>query len=77
MQNVSAGAISLTGCEFREGIEFTFPGMSLAPGERVLVVKNQAAFEQVYGTARSAQIAGTYSGSLDNGRRAAAAVRGE
>ncbi len=66
LQNTSAGRISLTGCAFTGGIGFTFPGRSLAPGGRVLLVRNRAAFEQVYGTGRSDLIAGTFSGSLDN-----------
>jgi len=64
LQNTSAGAISLTGCAFTEGIEFTFAGRSLGAGERVVLVKNQAAFEQVYGTGRNSLIAGSYAGSL-------------
>ncbi|MGI9240365.1 MAG: lamin tail domain-containing protein, partial [Verrucomicrobiales bacterium] len=66
LQNISAGRVSLTGCSFSGGIGFDFPGLSLAPGGRILLVKNQLAFEQVYGTGRSALIAGTFSGSLDN-----------
>jgi hypothetical protein len=66
LQNVSEDTISLTGIFFIEGIEFSFPGRSLAPGGRVLVVRNLAAFEQIYGTTRSQMIAGVYSGALDN-----------
>lgn len=64
--NSSGGPISLNGVRFAEGIDFTFPGRTLAAGERVLVVRNQAAFEQVYGTGRSAQIAGEFALALDN-----------
>jgi hypothetical protein len=66
LQNISGGPISLTGVRFLDGIEFVFPGRSLSAGERVLVVRNQAAFEQVYGTGRSAQIAGQFDLALDN-----------
>ncbi|MCP4846787.1 MAG: hypothetical protein GY899_02435 [Verrucomicrobiaceae bacterium] len=66
LQNISDDTISLTGASFIEGIGFRFPGRSLAPGERVLVVRNRAAFEQIYGTDRSPMIAGVYSGALDN-----------
>ena len=66
LQNIANETISLTGVSFSEGIEFRFSGRSLDPGERVLVIRNPAAFEQVYGTARSQRIAGVYSGALDN-----------
>ncbi|MFP6864616.1 MAG: lamin tail domain-containing protein, partial [Roseibacillus sp.] len=66
LQNISGGPISLTGVRFLDGIEFVFPGRSLSAGERVLVVRNQAAFEQVYGTGRSTQIAGQFDLALDN-----------
>ncbi len=48
------------------GVVFTFPGgTTLAPGERIVAVKNRAAFELEFGTNRP--IAGVFtSGSLDN-----------
>jgi hypothetical protein len=39
--------------------------MELDPGEFVLVVENQAAFQSVYGT--GPRVAGEYTGSLSNG----------
>jgi hypothetical protein len=54
-------AIELENIAFTRGIEFTFPRYSLAPGECVLVVRNQAAFEQRYG--RDVRIAGQYGGT--------------
>ncbi|YCM43051.1 lamin tail domain-containing protein [Verrucomicrobiaceae bacterium 227] len=42
--------LDLAGVHFSAGIDFTFaPGTALAPGERILVVLNQAAFESRYG----------------------------
>ena len=41
-----------------DGVQFTFGDMSLAPGERVIVARNQAAFEFRYGTGLN--IAGQY-----------------
>ena len=36
---------------FAAGVEFTFPvGATLAPGERIIVVRNRSAFEAVHGT---------------------------
>jgi hypothetical protein len=49
--------------------EFNFSGSnvtSLGPGESVIVVRNQAAFEARYGTSLSNRIAGVYEGKLDN-----------
>lgn len=43
-------ALDLTLVRFTEGIDFTFPlGTILAPGERILVVRNRDAFEAVHG----------------------------
>ena len=64
--NVSGGPISLSGVAFTDGIEFVFPGRSLAAGERVLVVRNRSAFEQVYGPGRNDRIAGEFDLALDN-----------
>lgn len=58
--------VDLSGTRFTDGIDFTFPqGITLAPGERLIIVSNQAAFEFRYG-AGSATIAGEYSGQLRN-----------
>ncbi|MBN1852578.1 MAG: lamin tail domain-containing protein [Pirellulales bacterium] len=48
-----------------EGIDFTFGQQILTPGEHVLVVKNQAAFESRYGIGHN--IAGEFSDHLANG----------
>ncbi|MGI9241158.1 MAG: CotH kinase family protein, partial [Verrucomicrobiales bacterium] len=62
--------IDLTDVHFEAGIEFSFTGSaitSLAPGARVLVVSDQAAFEARYGTGMSSRIAGEFAPSkLDN-----------
>ena len=57
----------LAGVRFTEGIRFDFTNsavQSLAPGERVVVVKNQAAFVALYGN--DLPVAGTFEGSLAN-----------
>jgi hypothetical protein len=63
-------AINLEGISFTDGIGFTgfdntlpLRVRILAPGERVILVNNQAGFELRYG---SANIAGEYDGSLKN-----------
>ncbi len=57
--------LPLEGVRFTRGIDFTFPAMSLAPGQYVLVVKNEAAFRFRYPDFNGL-IAGEYSGRLDN-----------
>ncbi|MBN2474242.1 MAG: lamin tail domain-containing protein [Pirellulales bacterium] len=69
LKNVSGDTIDLTGAEFTFGIEFDFDDadvLTLAPGEYVVVVANEAAFAQRYDTA-GMLIAGQYTGTLDNG----------
>ena len=64
LQNIAAETINLNLVSFTNGIDFTFPGIDLAPGEFVLVVRNRNAFESRYGS--NLNIAGQYSGQLDN-----------
>ena len=63
--------LDLTNVRFTSGFQFNFTGSdvtSLAPGERVLVVKDRAAFNARYGNGMDAIIAGTFAdGSLNNG----------
>ena len=62
MTNVGPTAVDLTGVRFTGGVQFDFTGSSvvlLSPGQRVLVVRNKAAFESRYGTGLA--IAGTWS----------------
>jgi hypothetical protein len=67
LKNISASStISLNGVRFINGILFDFTGSSvtsLGPGQRVLVVKNLAAFTARYG---AANVAGQYTGGFDN-----------
>jgi hypothetical protein len=72
LKNVSStDRISLIDVHFEKGIDFAFTGSaitSLGPGERVLIVSNQAAFEARYGVAHSNRIAGEFQNGtrLDN-----------
>ena len=57
--------LDLTGVQFTAGITFTFPpGTTLAPGTRIVVVDDPAAFEAAYGAGRP--VIGTFSGNLAN-----------
>ncbi|HUS36074.1 MAG TPA: CotH kinase family protein [Verrucomicrobiae bacterium] len=63
-KNTGTTAINLAGFSITEGVTFTFPSYTLNAGARALVVKNKAAFESRYGTARP--VIGEYVGLLDN-----------
>ena len=70
LKNVGNVTLDLTELRFTKGIDFDFLGSaitSLSPGEFVLVVKNQAAFEMRYGA--GLPVAGEWESSdkLDNG----------
>ncbi|MEO7318426.1 MAG: lamin tail domain-containing protein, partial [Chthoniobacteraceae bacterium] len=59
--NISAGNVDLTNVRFTMGIEFSFPlGYILAPGARVLIVRDLAAFTAAYPSVPPAQIAGVF-----------------
>ena len=66
LKNTSSQAIKLDHLQFTEGIFFTFPSMTLAPGEHVVIVEDLAAFVTRYPDAAN-KVAGEYSGSLSNG----------
>lgn len=66
-QNIGAETIDLSGVTFSEGLDFTFPlAMTLAPGERVVAVRDLTAFEARYGA--GLPVAGVFlnDNSLDN-----------
>ncbi len=64
--NIGARTLDLEGLAFTTGITYAFDaGVSLAPGERLVLAKNAAAFRVRYG--ESARVVGDYTGSLDNG----------
>jgi hypothetical protein len=72
--NISTSTLDLTNCHFAEelgqGINFTFAsGTQVAPGGRIIVARNRAAFLAAYPSVPAAQVAaGQYDPSdLDNG----------
>ncbi len=69
LQNISNQTLDLPGVKFTDGVLFDFtdsPIATLAPGQRVVVVSDLAAFRARYGN--GSQVAGTYTGTLsDNG----------
>ena len=69
IQNFGQGVFDLEGIRFVDGIEFDFRDSDvthLDPGQRVLVVRNEDAFEARYGAGLRNMIAGEYSGRLSN-----------
>ncbi len=65
-QNTGASALDLSNARIDDAVTYTFPAAtSLAPGGRILVVANLAAFSRRYATA-GLTIAGEWTGSLDN-----------
>jgi hypothetical protein len=65
VQNIGTTAVNLAWVKFTDGIDFTFPDISLGAGQYAVVVRNQAAFEALYGTGIT--VAGQFTGALDNG----------
>ena len=65
LKNVGTNVLNLLGLTFSNGISFTWNSATLlAPGEFVVLVKNQAAFASKY---PAIPIGGVYAGSLNNG----------
>ncbi|MDB4319046.1 lamin tail domain-containing protein [bacterium] len=63
--NLGGTSLDLSLAKFTEGVTMTFPGGTiLAPGQRVIVVANQAAFELRYGNLLP--VVGQFTGNLDN-----------
>ena len=68
LANTGESTLDLTGVRFTRGVDFSFAqGTALLPGEYLLVVRNRAAFEGVYGS--GLPIAGEFARStrLNNG----------
>jgi len=67
LQNTGAIPLDLSGARLDDAVTFTFPAATvLAPGARILVVANTAAFGMRYNTA-GLNVAGQWTGNLDNG----------
>jgi hypothetical protein len=62
--NIGTESIDLSMVRLAGGIDFTFPSLRLAPGERTLAVRDMQAFNERYGSALN--VAGQYEGALTN-----------
>jgi len=67
IRNISAHALPLANLRLSNGVAFTFPTWSLAPGAYALVVSNVNAFRMRYPAVSASLIAGAYTGLLNNG----------
>ncbi len=67
LSNISAATVELTGLRFVSGIDFVFGSSTVPPGGKVLLVRDQAAFDFRYGAGR--RIAGEFAAGtgLSNG----------
>ncbi len=67
--NVAGETLEMGGVHFSSGVGFVFPAGTLAAGERLLVVKDQEAFQVRYPSVPASQIAGEFIGGtgLNNG----------
>jgi hypothetical protein len=64
LQNIGATSLNLAGYRFTDGVEFTFGAVTLAPGERIIVCDNVAAFDLRYGAGKNR--VGPWTGALNN-----------
>lgn len=65
LQNLGTSTVNLNGVKFVAGISYTFPSQTLAPGARIVIVKNLTAFTARYGG--GINVSGTFDGQLSNG----------
>ena len=71
VMNIGPNEVDMTNVSFTDGVEFDFDnslqGITLAPGQRFILVSNIDAFQIRYPGVSSSLIAGEFSGSLSNG----------
>ncbi len=65
--NIGPQPVSLAGAHVTGGITAQLPDVTIAPDQRVLLVRNIAAFQAVYGVAAAGRVIATFDGQLGNG----------
>ncbi len=65
LANTGTAPLTLTGASFTRGIEWTFSAGTLVAGQRVVIVRNRAAFNRRH-PGVTASVLGPWSGHLDN-----------
>jgi len=68
LMNIGAASVYLTGCAFTTGINFSLPSITLAPGERVVLARDRAAFLSRHPGAGASLVAGEYYGIGDTNK---------
>ena len=66
LKNIGGTAFNLNLVKFTDGIDFTFPSMTLPAGGYVVAVRNQAKFTAKYPGVPGGKIAGEFIGALNN-----------
>jgi hypothetical protein len=71
LMNVGPGSVDMSGCNLSGGVNFDFDvadpvTLTLAPGQRIIVAANLAAFNLRNNPAPGTKIAGAFGGSLSN-----------
>ncbi len=64
LTNIGTTAISLNGWQFTNGIDFTFPDITLPPGEFLVIAADTVSFETTYGVLPN--VIGNWTGQLSN-----------
>lgn len=64
LMNAGTNTLNLAGFRFVQGIEFAFATATMAPGQRVVLVSNRAAFESRYGV--GINVGGVFTNSLSH-----------
>jgi hypothetical protein len=68
IKNISAGeTLPLGGLRLTDGVQYTFGGVSIAPGEYVIVANNPAAFQHRYSGFSGTVVGGFVDTTLSNG----------
>ncbi|MDG2124853.1 MAG: lamin tail domain-containing protein, partial [Verrucomicrobiales bacterium] len=64
--NSGATAVDLTGAQFTSGVAFTFPSISIAPGDFLVITADPTTFAALYPSVQPAAILGPWTGKLSN-----------
>jgi Lamin Tail Domain len=64
LRNIGTTPLDLTGCNFTDGVNYTFGNIILQAGARLILAKNLTAFTSRYGTQLT--VLGPFEGALNN-----------
>lgn len=64
LTNIGTTPVSLNGWQFTNGVDFTFPDVSILPGDFLVIAADTATFETTYGVLPN--VIGNWSGKLSN-----------